>query len=40
MHLRQRGFTNSACKTFTQNNERMEKKIKKQEIQDIFIKTN
>ena len=25
MHLRQRGFTNSACQTFTQNNEKMKK---------------
>ena len=25
MHLRQRGFTNSACQTFTQNHEKMKK---------------
>ena len=39
IHLRQPGFTYSACGTFTKNKERI-KKIKKQEIQDIFIKTN
>ena len=36
IHLRQPGFMYSACGPFTKNKER----IKKQEIQDIFIKTN
>ena len=39
MHLRLPGFTNSACGPFTKNKE-MIKKLKKQDIQDIFIKTN
>ena len=39
IHLRQPGFTNSACGPFTKNKEII-KKLKKQEIQDIFIKTN
>ena len=39
MHLRQPGFTNSACGPFNKNKERT-KKWKEQEIQDIFIKTN
>ena len=39
MHLRQPGFTNSACGPFYKNKERT-KKWKEQEIQDIFIKTN
>ena len=39
MHLRLPGLTNSACGPFTKNKE-MIKKLKKQEIQDIFIKTN
>ena len=38
MHLRQPGFTYSACGPFIKNKERI--KNKKQEIQDIFIKTN
>ena len=38
-HLRQPGFTYRTCGPFTKNKERM-KKLKKQEIQDIFIKTN
>ena len=38
MHLRQPGFTYSACGTFTKNKEY--KNLKKLEIQDIFIKTN
>ena len=37
MHLKQPGFTYSACGTFTKNKERIIK-LKKQEIQDIFIK--
>ena len=39
MHLRQPGFSYSACGPFRKNKERV-KKIKKQEIHDIFIKTN
>ena len=38
-HLKQLGFTYSACVTFTKNRERIQK-FKKQEIQDTFIKTN
>ena len=40
MHLRQPGFTYSACETFTKNKARIKKNKKKQEIQDIFVKTN
>ena len=40
MHLKQPGFTYSSCGTFTKNTEKKIKKIKKQEIQDTFIKTN
>ena len=40
MHLKQPGFTYSTCGPFTNNRERIKKKLKKQEIQDIFIKTN
>ena len=40
MHLKQPGFTYSACDPFTKNKERMKKKRKKQENQYIFIKTN
>ena len=36
MHLRQPGFTYSACRPFTENKERMQN-LKKQEIHDIFI---
>ena len=39
MHLRQPGFTYSACGPFTKNKERI-KNIRKQETEDIFIKTN
>ena len=39
MHLRQPEFTCSACGPFTKNIERI-KNSEKQEIQDIFIKTN
>ena len=39
MNLRQPGFTYSACGPFTKNKER-KKNLKKQEMQDIFIKTN
>ena len=37
MHLRQPGFTYSVCGPFTKNKERIQK-VKKQEIQDIFIR--
>ena len=39
MHLRHLGFTYSACGTFTKNKEKY-KNLKKQEVHDIFIKTN
>ena len=39
MHLRQPGFTYSACGTFTKNKEIIQK-FKKQEIQAVFIKMN
>ena len=39
MHLRQPGFTYSACGPFTKNKEQIQK-LKKQEIQAIFTKTN
>ena len=39
MHLRQPGFTYSACGPFTKNIEQI-KNSRKQEMQDIFIKTN
>ena len=39
MHLRQPRLTYSACALFPKNKERI-KKLKKQEIQDIFIKMN
>ena len=39
LHLRQPGFTYSACGPFTKNKEKI-KKLKKQEIQNIFIKIN
>ena len=38
MHLKQPGFTYSACGPFTKNKERM-KKLTTQEIQKNFIKT-
>ena len=38
-HLRQLGFTYSACGSFTKNKERTKKKKKKQLIQDVFIET-
>ena len=41
MHLRQPKFTYSGCGIFIKNKGRIKKKErKKQEIQDIFIKTN
>ena len=39
-HLRQPGFTYSACGTFTKNKERIKRFKKKQDPRDIFIKTN
>ena len=39
MHLGQPGFIYSACGPSTKNKERI-KNLKKQEIQNIFIKTN
>ena len=39
MHLKQSGFTYSACGPFTKNKERIQN-LKKQEIQAIFIKMN
>ena len=39
MHLRQAGFTYSACGPFTKNKERIQS-LKKQGIQAIFIKMN
>ena len=39
MHLRQPGFTYSACGPYSKNKERI-LKFKETEIQDIFIKTN
>ena len=40
MHLKQPGFTYSPCVPFTKNKDKIEKNLKKQEIQDIFIKTH
>ena len=39
MHLKQPGFTYSVCGSFT-NKKKRRKKLKKKEIQDLFIKTN
>ena len=39
MHLKQTGFTYSACGSFTKNKGRIQK-FKEQEIQAIFIKMN
>ena len=39
MHLKQPGFTYSACGPFTKNKERIQK-LKKKEIQDIYTKMN
>ena len=36
MHLRQHGFTQSACGSFTKNKERI-KHLKKQDINNIYI---
>ena len=42
MHLRQSGFTYSACGPFTKNKNKNKKykNLKKQEIHNTFIKTN
>ena len=40
MHLRQPGFTYSACRPFTKKTKKEYKNLKKQDIHDIFIKTN
>ena len=40
MHLRQPGFTYSACGPFTKNKENTKIKKRKQEIRNIFIKTD
>ena len=39
IHLKQPGFTCSACRTFTKNKQRI-KNLKKHEIQTIFTKMN
>ena len=39
-HLKQPGFTYSACAPFTENKERIQKLKKKQEIQNIFTERN
>ena len=39
LHLRQFGFTYSAGGPYTKNKQRI-KNLKKQEIQDMFLKTN
>ena len=39
MHLRQPGFTFCACGPLTKNKEKIQKNLKKQEIQDVSIKT-
>ena len=39
MRLRQPGFAYSACEPFAKNKKRI-KNLKKQYIQDMFIKTN
>ena len=39
MHLKQPRSMHSACRPFTKNKNEC-KNLKKQEIQDIFIKTN
>ena len=39
MHLRQPGFTYSACGPFTKNKERI-KTFKETRVQDILIKSN
>ena len=39
IHLKQPGFTTSACRTFTKNKQRI-KNLRKHEIQTIFTKMN
>ena len=39
MHLKQPGFTYSDCGLFTKNKERIQK-LKKQEMQHLFIEMN
>ena len=39
IHLRQPGFTYSACGSFRKNKEKI-KKVKKKDTHDLFIKTN
>ena len=40
IHLRQPGFTYRPYIRFTKNRETIQKSLKKQDIHDIFIKTN
>ena len=40
MDLKQPRFTYGACGPFIKNKEKIKRKLKNQEIQDIFIKTN
>ena len=40
MHLKQPGFTYSACGPLTKKTKKECKNLKKQEIHDVFIKTN
>ena len=40
MHLKQAGFTYSACRPFTKSKERIQKLKKKQEMQTTFTKMN
>ena len=39
VYIKQPGFTYNACGSFTKNKGKY-KQLKKQEIQDVFIKTN
>ena len=40
MHLRQPGFTYTACEPFIKKTKKESKNLKKQEVHNIFIKTN
>ena len=40
MHLRQPGFTYTACRPFAKNKERIQKQGRKLKIHVIFMKTN
>ena len=40
MHLRQSGLTYSTCGTLLKNTKKKRKNLNKQEIHEIFIKTN